>query len=111
MNSELIGGKDKRQAQRWLAEYPVAVKLDFLVGEKPATVTATVTTDISSTGVSFEFDSPMEVGSDLELVLTLAEATVGGEPVLLNCRGKVVRVDRISGNDKFGIAVRIEKWN
>ena len=85
---------------------PVAVKAEEVIAEE-----ATVSTrDISSSGVYFNFDSELEVGTTLEFVLTLPEETTRGIPVQLKCMGKVVRVDRSGETSSVGIAATIERY-
>jgi hypothetical protein len=98
---------DKRRAQRFPMALPVAVKIQELEGQE----TTVKTKDISSGGVYLEFDSPMEVGSTLEFVLTLPAEITKGPSVRVRCKGKVVRVDRDSSDTaSFGVAATIERY-
>ncbi len=85
---------------------PVAIKLDKNNAEKTVH-----TKDISSSGVYFEFSAPIDVGSSLEFILTLPGEITQGNAVRVRCRGKVVRVDRTSGDgDTLGLAATIERY-
>ena len=63
------------------------------------------TSNISSTGVLFKTEIPMEVGSPVEYVLTLAPALGPRKPVRLHCLGKVVR-----RAEEEAIAATIERY-
>ena len=97
---------DKRRARRFPMTLPVAVRAEEAIAEQ-----ATVSTrDISSSGVYFNFDSELQVGTTLEFVLTLPQETTRGIPVQLKCMGKVVRVDRSANAGSVGIAATIERY-
>ena len=98
---------NKRRAQRFPMELPVAVKLE----EAPGGETAVKTKDISSSGVYFEFNTPIDIGSSLVFVLTLPGEITQGKPLRVKCKGKVVRVDRASEDgSKIGLATTIERY-
>ena len=85
---------------------PVAVRAEEAIAEEAIVSTR----DISSSGVYFNFDSELEVGTTLEFVLTLPQETTRGIPVQLKCMGKVVRVDRSGQDGPLGIAATIERY-
>ncbi len=98
-------GADKRRAQRFPMALPVAVKAEEGAGS------AVRTRDISSSGVYFEFGSPIDVGTALEFVLTLPGEITKGSAVRIRCVGKVVRVDRAArAASSVGIAATIERY-
>jgi len=105
------GGMDateKRRAQRFAMALPVDVK----VGDLDREAAPTKTIDISSSGVYFEFPTPVDVGSSLEFLLTLPSEITKGKAVRVKCKGKVVRVDRNTGNGgKLGLAATIERYD
>ena len=98
---------DKRRAQRFPIELPVALTIKQSEGEG----TAVKTKDISSSGIYFEFSAPIDVGSSLEFILTLPGEITQGKAVKVKCRGKVVRVDQgaLDGN-AVGLAATIERY-
>src|SRR3990172_9294721 len=97
---------DKRRAQRFPMELPVAVNpTEVGIGE-----TTVKTKDISSSGVYLEFNTPMDVGSSLEFVLTLPAEITKGQAVRVKCKGKVVRVDRVATEAAIGVAATIERY-
>jgi len=86
---------------------PVSLRADDPV----ATEAPVKTRDISSSGVYLEFESPIDIGSSLEFVLTLPAEITKGQAVRVKCRGKVIRVDRTSVEDQHvGVAATIERY-
>jgi len=72
---------------------------------------AVQTYNVSSSGVYFEFASPLDVGTALEFVLTLPEQITKGSAVRIKCMGKVVRVDQGKSEEGFlGVAATIERY-
>ena len=63
------------------------------------------TTDVSASGVRFEAQPLFPAGSEIEFALTLRES--GERPVLVECRGRVVRIETRSG--RTFIAATIEE--
>ena len=101
-----MNAAEKRRARRFPMTLPVAVKAEDL-GKGELKVQ---TRDISSSGVYFEFASPLDVGTALEFVLTLPEEITKGSSVRIKCMGKVVRVDRLREGSHIGIAASIERY-
>lgn len=60
------------------------------------------TRDVSASGVYFEIDSDMVVGSDISFEIAL---DAPGGPMTLRCSGRVVRIEQKDG--RTGIAVRM----
>ena len=98
---------DKRRARRFPMTLPVAIRV-----EEIADFESTVRTrNVSSSGVYFEFASPIEIGTPLEFILTLPEQITKGSAVKIKCVGKVVRVDRNKADaDSLGVAATIERY-
>ena len=98
---------DKRRARRFPMTLPVALRVEEIAGHEKAVHTR----NVSSSGVYFEFASPISVGTQLEFVLTLPEQITKGSAVRIKCVGKVVRVDRgRSDSDSLGVAATIERY-
>lgn len=69
------------------------------------------TKDFSSNGVSFEFNSSIEPGSELTFALVLPEQVTHGKPVRIKCKGKVIRVFRARpDSDPLCVAATIERY-
>jgi hypothetical protein len=81
--------------------------------EAPATVTggqhriAASTRDITHRGLFFFTDARFEIGSEIDILITLPEEV--GMPVsgMVCCHGRVVRSD--SGSGQYGVAVEIDR--
>jgi hypothetical protein len=87
---------NRRKAQRSLLVLPV--KLENGTGR---------TRDMSASGVFMEMDEPVELGSAARFSLVLAHLS-SGEPLRLQCAGRVVRLERRDG--KWGAAVAVTEW-
>jgi hypothetical protein len=82
--------------------------------EAPATVTAgqhsiaASTKDISDRGLFFFTDARLELGSEIDIVITLPEGVgfpLGG---MVCCHGRVIRSDSAGGQS--GVAVQIDRF-
>ena len=81
--------------------------------EAPATVTggqnsiAASTKDITDRGLFFFTDARFEVGSEIDILITLPDQL--GMPVsgMVCCHGRVVRSD--SGRGQYGVAVELDR--
>lgn len=103
-----MNATDKRRARRFPMQLPVSIK-----PENSKTNPQTVQTrDVSSSGIYFEFETPMSLGTSVEFLMTLPEPLTKGTPVRIRCIGKVVRVepDSKSGHSQVGIAATIERY-
>ncbi len=78
---------ERRATRRFSLRLPVAVKHPEK-GELP-----THTRDISSRGICFFLELPLEVGAELEFTLTLPPEVTLTEAIRVRCRARVVRVD------------------
>lgn len=102
-----MNATDKRRARRFPMTLPVAVRVE----ESDNHQKAVQTFNVSSSGVYFEFASPLDIGTALEFVLTLPEQITKGNAVRIKCVGKVVRVDEgKSEAGSLGVAATIERY-
>ncbi|MSO19784.1 MAG: PilZ domain-containing protein [Acidobacteria bacterium] len=103
-----MNATDKRRARRFPMQLPVSIR-----PENAKNGAQTVQTrDVSSSGIYFDFQSPMSVGTSVEFLMTLPEPLTKGSPVRIKCIGKVVRVAQ-NGNGSsshVGIAATIERY-
>ena len=88
---------EKRTSRRFALSLPLVVKHPQK-GETPAH-----TRDVSSRGICFYIDTPLEVGSDLQFTLTLPPEVTLTDAIRVRCYARVVRVD--PGPEGVGIAV------
>lgn len=68
----------------------------------------TQTRDVSYRGLYFLADSRLDVGSEIEFVLTLPEQVTQSGDVNIRCRGSVVRVE--STGERMGVAAKINRY-
>ena len=102
-----MNASDKRRARRFPMTLPVAVKTDEIPGHDKTVHTH----NVSSSGVYFEFGSPVHIGTPLEFIMTLPEQITKGTAVRIKCVGKVVRVDRPEGDgESLRVAATIERY-
>lgn len=102
-----MNAAEKRRARRFPMTLPVAIKAE----ETPGQEKTVHTRNVSSSGVYFEFGSPLNIGTAVEFVLTLPEQITKGSAVRIKCVGKVVRVDRPGGDgEPLAVAATIERY-
>lgn len=103
-----MNATDKRRARRFPMQLPVSIKPE----NSKTNASVVQTRDVSSSGIYFEFETPMTVGTQVEFLMTLPEPLTKGTPVRIRCIGKVVRVepDSKAGPQQVGIAATIERY-
>ncbi len=99
-------GEEHRKHRRYNLSLPVRVR----VKAQPSLELPATTRDISSAGIYLMMSQDMQPGSGLEFEITLPGEVSGGKTVRIRCRGKIVRVNRQKGEDKVGVAARIERF-
>jgi len=79
------------------------------------------TQDLSSRGVFFFTDAPLEAGAEIELTLRMPSEITLGEGMVVRCRGRILRVIRPTAwtgdsssqhhaETKIGVAVRFDGY-
>ena len=103
-----MNATDKRRARRFPMQLPVSIKPE----QSKNGAQMVQTRDVSSSGIYFEFQTPMSIGTSVEFLMTLPEPLTKGTPVRIRCIGKVVRVepDAKTGVSQVGIAATIERY-
>ncbi|HVZ47415.1 MAG TPA: PilZ domain-containing protein [Gemmatimonadaceae bacterium] len=86
---------DLRHAPRYRVDAPV----EFIVGNG-------VARDLSTTGLYFICEKPLQVGYQLTLTIQLDD-TVADMPVKMECKGTIVRVEDMDG--RIGVAVKLDQ--
>jgi len=98
--------EEKRAIRRFALQLPVTVTAKS--GEQ---VEATAESrDVSSHGICFYCDAPLEPELAIEFTLTLPTEVTMTEPLQVRCSGRVVRVENSSGNGKFAVAAVIDNY-
>jgi c-di-GMP-binding flagellar brake protein YcgR len=93
---------DRRTARRYDLSLPIIVRA--LIDKEGACRTGK-TQDISTQGICFTIDDNLSAGAELNLTIILAAERTGGSEVLVKATGKVIRVDKRSGNGDQKVSV------
>ncbi len=98
--------REKRSTRRFALRLPVSVTYS----DDGAQEKAAQTRDVSARGICFYVDSAIAAGSAIEFTLVLPPEITLTESIRVRCKGKVVRVDNSSGEDKVAVAAVIEEY-
>lgn len=99
-------GAERRRHRRFDLSLPVKVRVKTQV----AAQVTTSTKDISARGIYFTISEDLDIGSELECVLTLPPELCQGNTIQVRCRGKIVRVERPDTDNNIGVAATIEDY-
>jgi hypothetical protein len=99
--------KERRTARRYDFSLPVSVRVHV---ENEAVSRIGKTRDISIRGVYFTIDSELNAGAELDLTMILPAEVTGSAEVFIKATGKVIRVDKRSGNDDQNVAAVFEMY-
>jgi PilZ domain-containing protein len=100
---------DARTGKRFPLELPIKIHQ----GEKGSDASG-MTGNLSAAGVYIRADAALDVGSNVEFEIALPpEVTGAKEPVVIQCRGRVVRTDEPSGGptEARGVACVIDSYD
>jgi PilZ domain len=99
------------EERRKLARLPLEVFVRIQVCGNEA-VEFAETRNVSARGLYFHTKAQLEPGQELECVLVLPEKlTQSPAPMLVGCRGKILRVTPEVVADKSGVAVEIHTYD
>ncbi len=98
---------EKRAIRRFALQLPVTVHAVSDSGEGLQAVAET--RDVSSRGICFHCDAEMERGAEIEFTVTLPTEVTMTEPISVQCRGTVVRVEK-NADGKFAVAAAIDNY-
>jgi len=98
--------REKRSTRRFALRLPVSVTYS----DDGAQEKAAQTRDVSARGICFYVDSAIAGGSAIEFTLVLPPEITLTESIRVRCKGKVVRVDNSSAEDKVAVAAVIEEY-
>jgi PilZ domain len=111
-NGQKRGGlvSEARTGKRFPLELPIKIHKTEEAGQH-----AGITGNLSAAGVYIRADAALDVGSNVEFEIALPpEVTGAKEPVIVQCRGRVVRTDEpASGDSKDtrGVACVIDSYD
>ena len=101
--------KDRRSVTRYELSLPVIVRAPF---DTEAASRTGKTRNISTRGVYLTIDNNLSAGAELDLTMILPAEVTGGTEVFIKATGKVIRVDKRSGNgdQKVDVAAVFEMY-
>ena len=102
------GGVEQRKHRRYNLAFPVRVQPKARANTAPPIETSTK--DISAHGIYMVISEDLEIGSELELEITLPAELAGGKSVKLRCRGKVARLEPRNAEGKIGVGAIIQDY-
>lgn len=95
-----------QQEVRCAVRFPLALPVLIAAGKKEC---AAITVNVSASGVLFEMDDPLKVGSDIHFSLRMPGAVLGTpHDVLVHCQGRVVRCS--ISKTRFQAAATIDEY-
>ncbi len=101
---------EARTGKRFPLELPIKIHRAEENGQHSG-----VTGNLSAAGVYIRADAALEVGSNVEFEISLPpEVTGAKEPVIVQCRGRVVRTDEPEAGkagDNRGVACVIDSYD
>jgi hypothetical protein len=101
-------GQERRKEPRIPTKTPV--KLRPTEGVTPYS-TNSESLNMSNNGVLFVLESPLKIGTHVDLAFVMPTEVTGGLPVKVRCQARVVRVDHAGVPEgKSGIAAHIERF-
>ncbi len=98
------GWTERRAARRFPLRLPVFVT----VTEGGLKDHPTVTRDVSASGVFFEMENAIPVGTEIEFTLTLPPEITHSESIRVHCLGTVVRAEH---GERAGVAALIDEFD
>jgi PilZ domain len=98
--------QEKRAARRFALRIPVSVTRD----ENSSPSESAQLRDVSARGICLYLDSPIAQGSPIGFTLTLPPEITLTESIRVQCKGRVVRVDRPNDDGKLAVAAVIEEY-
>lgn len=110
MHATLIArAKADPSERRRSARLPLRLPLRVVKLRKEAVDIAAQTRDLSSAGAYFVVsETNLRAGSPIEFYVTLDEGP--DKPVELRCRGRLVRVEPLDGEEGLGVGASIDRY-
>ena len=69
------------------------------------------TRNLSSKGAYFVVKGAIAAGSAIEFLVTLQQGLSSAGHVRLRCRGRVLRLEKLAGKNRLGIAATIDRYD
>ena len=100
-----MSSREQRSTRRFDLHLPVSI-----ARTETATMVEAQTRDISHRGLRFVMQEPPQMGSELELTITLPAEVTLMEPVRVRCAARVVRVQSDPDGGEIAVAATIESY-
>jgi hypothetical protein len=100
----MTAGAERREARRFTMTLPLRI----LRSDDGGAEFRTQTRDVSYRGLYFLADARLDVGSEIEFIITLPEQVTQSGDVNIRCRGSIVRVE--STGERMGVAAKINRY-
>jgi hypothetical protein len=100
---------EARTGKRFPLELPIRVHRGDTTADYKGT-----TGNLSAAGVYIRADESFEVGNPVDLEIVLPASATGGKESILQCRGRVVRTDRLDDGkpgETRGVACVIDTYD
>ena len=68
------------------------------------------TRNLSSKGAYFVVSGGIESGAAIEFLVTLQQGLAPAGHVRLRCRGRVLRLEKLAGKSRLGVAATIDRY-
>jgi hypothetical protein len=108
VRTNVQGGAEQRKHRRYNLALPVRVQSKARATTAPPIETATK--DISTHGIYLVLSEDLEMGSELDLEITLPAELAGGKSVKLRCRGTVARLEPRNAEGKIGVGAVLQDY-
>ena len=99
-----MASKEQRSTRRFDLHLPVTI------ARTETETTEALTRDISHRGLCFIMREPLQLGSDLELTITLPAEVTLMDPVRVRCAARVVRVESDPKGMEIAVAATIKDY-
>jgi hypothetical protein len=105
--------KDKKpnQEKRAIQRFPLQLPVTVTANSGNSTGAMAESRDVSSHGICFYCDEPMEAGAPIEFTVVLPPEVTMSVPLRVRCSGTVVRKEvRSHGEQRFAVAASIQSY-
>ena len=98
--------RERRRSQR----YPMTLPLRIVRASPRQTYLEGRTRNLSAKGAYFVVSEGFERGTAIEFLVTLQQGLATAGQVGLHCRGHVMRLDKLDGKNRLGVAATIDRY-
>ena len=99
--------RERRRSQR----FPLTLPLQILRVSQDEAALEGRTRNLSSKGAYFVVRGDIESGAAIEFLVTLQQGLAPAGHVRLRCRGHVLRLEKLAGKNRLGVAATIDRYD